>query len=408
LRAFTGLMVLLVAPHLLVADDSAASVAVGGIVLTREPLISMEKERLTIARDKVTVEFDFLNDSDKDITTEVAFPIPAYEDTEDAGGIRSLDDFKLWVDGKEVKYEVEAKAYLGRWDDKTNQKVDKKDVTAVLRRYNIDIPSLGHYLDGYGRETRVRDFDHASPEVKKNLVDLGLVDGDNEGSRPEWEVRKKYHWTQTFPAHRVVHIRHTYSPAVGFAPIPVDTFNEVGRERLIAADKKSGFDTGTAENVRNLADACVEPGLQKTIYVASGAAQEVNPDEGYVEGMWVDYILTTANSWKTPIKDFKLVIDKGTPQKDQSDYASLCWDGPVTKLDGQRYEASATDFVPRKELHILFLSVPKADQTLVGAPKTSAAPSSLRRHWRPLLVLLLVGLGTFLVLWLRRLRRPVA
>jgi hypothetical protein len=36
----------------------------------------MEKERLTIGESKVTVEYEFLNDTDKNITTEVAFPIP--------------------------------------------------------------------------------------------------------------------------------------------------------------------------------------------------------------------------------------------------------------------------------------------------------------------------------------------
>lgn len=59
------------------ANDSAASVGVGGIQLTREARISMEKERLTIGRDKVTVEYEFLNQTSQDITTEVAFSGPA-------------------------------------------------------------------------------------------------------------------------------------------------------------------------------------------------------------------------------------------------------------------------------------------------------------------------------------------
>jgi hypothetical protein len=42
-------------------NDSAASVAVGGIQLKREARISMEKERLTISSERVTVEYEFLN-----------------------------------------------------------------------------------------------------------------------------------------------------------------------------------------------------------------------------------------------------------------------------------------------------------------------------------------------------------
>ncbi|HWR50522.1 MAG TPA: DUF4424 family protein, partial [Bryobacteraceae bacterium] len=40
-------------------NDSAASVGLGGVQLRREPRISMEKERLTISVDKITVEYEF-------------------------------------------------------------------------------------------------------------------------------------------------------------------------------------------------------------------------------------------------------------------------------------------------------------------------------------------------------------
>ena len=133
-------------PLPLAANDSDASVALGGVQLTREPRISMESERLTISLSKITVEYEFLNESNQDITTEVAFPIPPYEDTERAGGIRAFDDFRLWVDGKEHKYEVEAKAFLVKYDDQGNKVGNQNDVSATLRAYNIDIPTLGHYF----------------------------------------------------------------------------------------------------------------------------------------------------------------------------------------------------------------------------------------------------------------------
>ena len=38
------------------ANDSAASVAVGGVWLIREPRVSMDSERLTISLKKITVE----------------------------------------------------------------------------------------------------------------------------------------------------------------------------------------------------------------------------------------------------------------------------------------------------------------------------------------------------------------
>ena len=75
------------------ADDGAASIAAGGVILMkREPRIVMAKEVLSISPLRVLVDYDFRNDSDEDITTEVAFPIPAY--TVDDSGHWSDTDFR--------------------------------------------------------------------------------------------------------------------------------------------------------------------------------------------------------------------------------------------------------------------------------------------------------------------------
>jgi hypothetical protein len=60
------------------ADDGAASIAAGGIVMVHEPRITMQKEVLRISESKVQVDYEFRNDTASDITTEVAFPVPAY------------------------------------------------------------------------------------------------------------------------------------------------------------------------------------------------------------------------------------------------------------------------------------------------------------------------------------------
>ncbi len=184
-----------------VANDSAASRALGGVQLSREPRISMESERLTISLNKITVEYEFLNDSNKDIKTEVAFPIPPYSEEMSAGGIRSFDDFHLWVDGNEVKYETDAKAYY-----------KKLDVSLVLKRYNIDIATLGHYAGS--KQEFSPDLQQVPLLERRSLIADGFFssnkqpDGTDDGGIPRWEVRKTYHWTQTFPAHKIVHVRH--------------------------------------------------------------------------------------------------------------------------------------------------------------------------------------------------------
>ena len=115
------------------ADDGAASIAAGGIVMTREPRITMAKEVLEIGTDKVIVDYDFRNDTDGGITTEVAFPIPAY--TFDPNGAfpqaAGFDDFKLWVDGKPSTFSTQVRALLG-----------KQDVTSPLKSSGVDVWKL--------------------------------------------------------------------------------------------------------------------------------------------------------------------------------------------------------------------------------------------------------------------------
>jgi hypothetical protein len=67
---------------------------------------------------------------------------------------------------------------------------------------------------------------------------------------------------------------------------------------------------------------------------------------------WVGYILTTANTWKTPIADFELDVDFP-----EGEFVSLCWDGPVERVGTTRFRAARKGFVPGKDLTVYFLEV---------------------------------------------------
>jgi hypothetical protein len=122
--------------HLL-ADDGAASIAAGGIVvMKREPRIVMAKEVLQISTTRVIVDYDFRNGSDEDITTEVAFPIPYYEVHERHDlPLQGFDDFHLWIEGAPATFLTETRAFLR-----------DKDYTELLTSMHIDIPSFGHMV----------------------------------------------------------------------------------------------------------------------------------------------------------------------------------------------------------------------------------------------------------------------
>jgi len=311
---------MLVNGALALGNDGAASSSAGGIQLRHEANISMEKERLTISESKVTVEYEFLNDTDKDITTEVAFPIPPYDNKADnPGGIPSFNDFHLWVDGKELKYNIDVRA-----------KLNGKDYTDLLKTLGVDIASFDGDYNLMGDPPKGAITKLPKKQVQQ-LSSLGLV--DSAIGTPLWEVVKTYYWTQTFPAHKVLHVRHEYTPMFGYELIhPED----------LASNKPHPNDPqGEVEHV------CVDPSLQKGV-----------ADRGM--GMaWVDYILTTANTWKTPIKDFTLVIDRTRSSHVSgvgTQYVSLCWDGPINKPDADHLVAHKTNFIPQKELTIAFIS----------------------------------------------------
>src|SRR6185295_5169370 len=58
------------------ANDSSASLAGGGLVLTKSADVRMASEDLYISPYEVRVRYEFINDSNRDIETTVAFPMP--------------------------------------------------------------------------------------------------------------------------------------------------------------------------------------------------------------------------------------------------------------------------------------------------------------------------------------------
>jgi len=317
------------------ADDGAASIAAGGlVVMKRETRVTMAKEVLQISAKKVIVDYDFRNDSDEDITTEVAFPIPDYEyDLNRTGDEQGFDDFQLWIDGAPAHYRVEARAF-----------VKDKDYTELLTSVHVDIASYGHGqpLDSHGKATaKSRDIQALTDAQRRQLEKVGLIAQDcDQGEKncidePLWKVRKKYYWQQTFPAHKVVHIRHEYSPIMGSS-------------NSIKYGMESPPDARSAAELKTF---CLDGGLRATL---QRIADTKGADAPY---SYVDFILTTANTWKTPIEDFTLIVDRTHPADSPGDYVSFCWDGPVTKIDTDHFSAHTLNLVPAKELRIGFFSV---------------------------------------------------
>ncbi len=266
LPAFAAIA-LLSAARSLRADDGAASIAAGGIVMVREPRITMQKEVLRISARQVQVDYEFRNDTDKDITTEVAFPIPPYSLRYQQASIKiqSFEDFKLIIDKTPITFKVETKA-----------RIKGRDISPLLHRLGIDIATFGHIDEDTGRS---RDIRKLAPAQRSSLVRAGAITSEVDLDEAAWTVEKKYYWSQTFPAHAVVRISHQYTPALG-------SLNTAAVGLLEQSDVHEPY-------VKELQSFCIDPILRNTL-----TAYAKKPDT-LVPYSYVDFILTTANTWKT-------------------------------------------------------------------------------------------------------------
>jgi hypothetical protein len=115
-----GLLAVLLCTPAAWANDSDAVIEGGRVVLRKSANVVMEDEDLWIAPGEVKVAYRFVNRSDKDVDTHVAFPIAVDRDEDPDEGAASGPSadlaasfgFKLWVDGaaRPVKAEVKPSA----------------------------------------------------------------------------------------------------------------------------------------------------------------------------------------------------------------------------------------------------------------------------------------------------------
>jgi hypothetical protein len=82
----------------------------------------------------------------------------------------------------------------------------------------------------------------------------------------------------------------------------------------------------------------------------------------YAHPHWVDFILTSANTWKQPIEDFTLIVDRGKPEEQGTQtFVSFCapQNAPVDKVNAETFQVHLTNFIPQSELRIGFFDVPE-------------------------------------------------
>jgi hypothetical protein len=288
------------------ANDSSAELSTGGLVFVKNPDVKMVSEDLFISTEQIRILYRFANKSDKDVTVYVAFPLPDLKmDLVDDVFVIPVDDpvnfvgFVTTVAGLQVHPSIEQRIFAR-----------DQDQTAALT-------SLGIPLSPYRSQDAL---DKASAPDKARLKRLGLV---NEDGQPLWTLRTKFYWQQRFPPGRETVIEHRYKPSVGGA---VAVSSSQMRQWL-----KNEFHR----------KYCVDEDFLREL---------AKDNRNYFFEQWVDYILTTGANWSGPIKQFRLVVDKGDPKN----LVSFCGRN-VKQVGPTQFEMTISDFTPKKDLAILFL-----------------------------------------------------
>lgn len=335
-------LLLLATPAL--GNDGFGGLSATGLIFGQTDAVAMEEEALAIGIDKVAVDYTFRNTTDRDVSGEVIFPLPPVgvwsgyeammnlpEDLTQA----DLVDFTATVDGQPVQVTIDRIAVIEEGRDQPNppsKQYDNpgRDVTADLAR--LGIPLTLDYM-------AVRDVLLSFPEAKRNEVaSLGLAeyyDGDTANDIPPdvwggWSIVTRYHWTQDFPAGKVVKISHSYT-------------NRPPGGLFSWSDPAEDYQTTLRDQY------CIDDGTSKAL------ARTLKNPEGDEFGNYgtaynISYVLRTANSWAGPIGKFTLTLDKGDPKN----VISLCADG-VKKTGPTTFVVEKTDYSPDRDLEVLIV-----------------------------------------------------
>jgi len=313
------------------ANDSTAELSVGGLVFTRNADISMESEELTITTDQVSVRYVFLNQTPNPVTVTVAFPLPDIDLSEAENYAIPTNDpvnfvaFQTKVDGKPVTFTINQRAFLG-----------DSDVSAKIKAAGLPVLPIG------SQQNRVAGL---PKEAKDKLIDEGLLipaGSDPKGQQLHagaWTVKTSVVRQQTFPPGKPVTVEHRYRASMG---VSLDTILRKGLRDNAAMGE---------EVKRYRATYCVADDLLRGIDRIAGDAEG---NTANLRERRISYILKTGANWSGPIKDFKLVIDKGKPDR----LVSFCLDG-VKKISPTAFEVRMKDFTPDRDLKILLIG--KAD-----------------------------------------------
>ncbi|HED5891342.1 TPA: DUF4424 family protein [Salmonella enterica] len=304
-----SVLLLIISSNNVCANDSGVGETNGSIEFMQQNEISMTKERLFIASDRINVDYVFINHAAQDITVQIAFPMPPIYQNDSRDHAKGIANFKISVEGKPVKSESRWRVISLNAANESTQ-----DITARVLQNGWTIPQL---IDA------LRDDDPIKSRNGK----------DGKPSLPvdqEIAVQQYFIWQQRFPAGKEIIIHHSYTPSKSSGvPDRLDSLlgDEFGDQCLTTATRKA---------LKRL-DAGIK-------YKNEGGDANIGWSE-------LSYILKTGSNWKDGvISDFTLRIHK----KSENEVIAPCFSYPLKQIDPLTLEFKQKNFKPDENLDIHF------------------------------------------------------
>ncbi len=311
------------------ANDSIAEMGAGGLIYVNSASVEMVSEDLFISQDEIRVDYVFKNNSNKDVTSIVAFPMPDITGSPYEGvSIPFLDNdnlmgFSVVINGLPLTPKIEQKAYaLGL------------DVTSILLSAKVSLLPFGDKT--FERLAEISVMPDGGKAYIEELEKRGIIENDRydagEGVKdhltPIWTLKSSYWWEMTFPANQTINVSHRYVPAVGGTAF-LSFLNQDGT-------KGETYDL-------YVKDYCIDAPFINAV------KRELVNGEGFYE-TYISYILKTAQNWSGSIGTFRLSVDKGSTKN----FVSFCGDG-VKKNGSTTFEFVKKDFYPQNDFKVLIL-----------------------------------------------------
>lgn len=299
------------------ANDGFGALGAGGIIVGKTNDIAMAKEVLDISYDKIKVDYEFVNESDKDITETIVFPLPPFDVGEivfsdHVSYLGIIDGFKVFVDGRQVNFEAKVRAVSSH---------NGEDITNKLKNLGFS-------------EREIITAEDKFDEIIAPRAKLLEKNGIKIGETTLWKNYITYEWKQTFKAHAKVHISHYYSP-------------------LISGGANSCYRNDSYDLIK---DYCIS---KENKNILNAAYNTQNNGSYCLLGASLEYILKTANTWKDGIRDFTLIVRT----KSSEETVSTCYPKNLQSISKNVYQVKMKNFKPEQDLKIYFGNRKSATKT---------------------------------------------